>query len=83
MKLLLAISLLCWFAGAVLILYARTKYILPSAPALFDTNPISPFSIRRQKAWFSGPGFNLHATGVLIFLAGMLANVIYWSVLTL
>ncbi len=74
-------SLLSWIFGAVLILYARTKFILPSAPDLFETNPISPFSIKRHKAWFSGPGFSLHATGAILFLIGFVANLLYYGIL--
>lgn len=75
---LLWLFLIGFIGGSVLILTARSKYARDDAPDLFDTNPLSPFLLKRHRAWFHPPGFRVHLIGVILVHLGLLSNVVYW-----
>lgn len=70
------IGLIGMIGGPIVVLTARIKFITDDAPTLFETNPVSPFWLKRHRAWFRSPGYALHAIGVIMWTAGITANLV-------
>lgn len=62
------------FVGFVLVIIARSKFALDSAPGLMTTGPSF---FKKSKAWYRPPGFALHVVGVTLIYFAIFENAIY------
>jgi ABC-type polysaccharide/polyol phosphate export permease len=67
------IFLVCVFTGASIIFYAYRRYRTEKYKPWLKWNPLAIYRVWERKGEFSGNGFRIHVTGVILFSIGTLA----------